>query len=184
MKDNLEVHEFSLKRIVQNLHKIPRQGKLMEGFSEEVKKLSPQQKKDLMEKISNFNEHGKVLRCETAIKELVNTFEGITTMAETYAMTEASDYFQQEVIGRDYKQLKGVTKNFKKLAAETYGKLMELNALYEDGGKILERYFEIKSLDEVMGGQNQTPVTGECVGDEIQGMVPKGEVKPQDVPNI
>jgi hypothetical protein len=181
MKDNLEVHEFSLKRIVENLSKIPSRGKLMEGFSEEVKKLTPQQKKNLMEKIANYNQHGKVLQCETAIKELVNTFEEITTMAESYAMTEASDFFQQEVIQRDYKQLKGINKDFKKLAQECYGKLMQLNALYEDGGKMLERYFEIKSLDEVSMAVGK-PMQDEIVGDEIQSTIPKDDVKPQDEP--
>lgn len=150
MKENLTVQEFSLAKIAKNLHRIPTRGKLMEGFgNEEVKKLSAQEKKALMEKISKFNEYGKVLRCETALKELVGTIEEIAKGAETYAMTEASDFFQQEVISRDYKQLGGVTKQFKKLAQECYGKLMELNALYEDSGKILERYFEIKSLDEI-----------------------------------
>ena len=160
MKDNLEVHEFSLKRIVENLHKIPSRGKLVEGFSEEVKKLSPEQKKQLQEKISNFNKYGDVLRCETAIKELSTNLEEIANMAETYAMTEASDYFQQEVIKRDFKQMKGITKDFKKLAQECYGKLMQLNALYEDNGKLLERYFEVKSLDEIASAAG-TPTT-EC----------------------
>lgn len=179
IKNNLEVHEFSLKRIVENLSKIPTRGKLMEGFSEEIKKLTPQQKKSLMEKVSKFNEYGKVLRCETAIKELVSTLEEISTMAESYAMTEASDYFQQEVIKRDFKQMKGITKDFKKLAQECYGKLMQLNALYEDNGKLLERYFEVKSLDEIASS-----LENECVGDEIQGMIPKDEEQPEDVPTL
>ena len=175
-KNDLEVHEFSLARIVKNLSRIPSRGKINEGFSEEVKKLSPQQKKQLMEKIANYNEYGKVLRCETAIKELSQNFEEITTMAESYAMSEASDFFQQEVIGRDYKQLKGINKDFKKLAQECYGKLMQLNALYEDGGKMLERYFEIKTLDEISNAPAlQTNECGDCGcerSDDTHGMTP------------
>jgi hypothetical protein len=149
MKENLIIHEFSLKRIVENLGKIPSRGKIIEGFEGEVQNLSPEQKTQLREKIANFNKYGDVLRCEVAIKELSQNLEEIAGMAEQYAMTEASDYFQQEVIKRDFKQMKGVSKSFKKLAQECYGKLMELNALYEDHGKILERYFEVKSLDEI-----------------------------------
>ena len=149
MKENLTVHEFSLKRIVENLGKIPSRGKLIENFEGEVQKLSPEQKTQLRERIANFNKYGDVLRCEVAIKELSQNLEEIANMAETYAMTEASDYFQQEVIRRDFKQMKGITKDFKKLAQECYGKLMQLNALYEDNGKLLERYFEVKSLDEI-----------------------------------
>ena len=160
IKNDLQVHEFSLKRIVENLHKIPSRGKLQESFGEQAQKLSPEQKTTLREKIANFNKYGDVLRCEIAIKELAKNLKEIAGLAEQYAMTEASDYFQQEIIRRDFKQMKNVNKSFEKLANECYGKLMELNALYEDHGKLLERYFEVKSLDEIAKAVG-API-GEC----------------------
>jgi hypothetical protein len=160
MKENLKIEEFSLKRIVENLHKIPSRGKLQESFGEQSQKLSSEQKASLREKIANFNKYGDVLRCEVAIKELAKNLKEISNLAEQYAMTEASDYFQQEIIQRDFKQMKNVNKAFEKLANECYGKLMELNALYEDHGKLLERYFEVKSLDEIAKAVG-API-GEC----------------------
>ena len=94
--DNLEVNEFNLKQIVENLGKIPKDGGA--SFGNETKKLSPQQKKDLMEKVRHFNEYGKVLRCETALMEMAKTLSEIGQMAESYAMTESGDYFQAETV--------------------------------------------------------------------------------------
>jgi hypothetical protein len=147
MKENLEVKEFSLKKILENLDKIPRDGGAK--FGGDKKKLTPQQKRELMEKVRKFNEYGKVLRCETALMEMSTTLSEIGQMAESYAMTESGDYFQAEVVKRDFNEVNKITKDFSKLARECYGGLQQLNALYEDMGRKMERYFEIQSLDEI-----------------------------------
>jgi len=170
MKENLEVKQFSLKEIVQNLNSIPKDGGAK--FGDETPKLSPQQKKDLMEKVGNYNELGKVLRCETAIMELAKSLNEIGQMAESYAMTEATDYFEAETMKRDFNEVKKITKEFSKRARECHGGLMQLNALYEDVGAKLQRYFEIKSLDEianalnVQGNSAAAPQVGEVAEEE------------------
>lgn len=169
MKSNLEVDQFSLKRIVENLDKIPSNGKF-----DEPKKLSPQEKKKLMQLVSQFNEYGKVLRCEHALVETAKTLDEIAQMAETYAMTESSDFFQGRVVERDFKQVKGITKDFKKLAQECYGKIQQLNALYEDMGHVLGRYYEIQSLDEI-AAMSGTPL-------ESAPAPQSGEVIPEEQP--
>ena len=169
-KENLDVKPFSLKEIVQNLDSIPRDGGAK--FGDETPKLSPQQKKDLMEKVGNYNELGKVLRCETAIMELAKSLNEIGQMAESYAMTEATDYFEAETMKRDFNEVKKITKEFSKRARECHGGLMQLNALYEDVGAKLQRYFEIKSLDEianalnVQGNSAAAPQVGEVAEEE------------------
>jgi len=149
MKQDLKVHEFNLKRIVESLDQIPSNGK----FSDEQQKLSSQDKKKLMELVSKFNEYGKVLRCETALMETAKTLDEIGRMAEQYAMTESSDFMQSAIVERDFKQVKGITKEFKKLAQECYGGIQRMNALYEDMGHVLQRYYEIKTLDEMLAAQ-------------------------------
>lgn len=157
MKENLEVHEFSLKKIVENLDRIPSNG----NFGSDVKKLTPEEKKRLMELVSKFNEYGSVLRCEHALMQTAKTLDEIAGMAETYAMTESSDFFQGRVVERDFKQVKGITKDFKKLASECYGKIQQLNALYEDMGHVLGRYYEISSLDEIAQSVGVPPPVGQ-----------------------
>jgi uncharacterized protein YjgD (DUF1641 family) len=166
MKKDLKVHEFNLKRIVENLDKIPSNGK----FDDEIKQLSKEEKRRLMELVSNFNEYGKVLRCEVALMETAKTLDEISKMAEAYAITESSDFLQSEVVKRDFKQVKSIAKDFKKLAQECYGRIQQLNALYEDMGHVLSRYYEIKTLDEMACMfQNQesapAPQTGQIVSE-------------------
>ena len=168
MKDNLEVTPFSLKQILENLDAIPSNGK---SFGNDKNKLSPQQKKDLVEKVRKFNEYGKVLRCETALMEMSKTLAEIGQMAENYAMTESGDYFQSEVVKRDFNEVKKITKDFSNRAKETYGNLQILNALYEDMGRKMERYFEIQSLDEIASaiptGESQpAPQMGESAEEQ------------------
>jgi hypothetical protein len=171
--DNLEVKEFSLKQILENLDNIPKDGGAK--FGNDQQKLSPQQKKDLMEKVRKFNEYGKVLRCETALMEMSKTLAEIGQMAESYAMTESGDYFQAETVKRDFNDVKKITKNFSKLSRECYGGLQQLNALYEDMGRKMERYFEIASLDEIaaaVGQQSKSaPMVGEVVDETEEGMM-------------
>ena len=167
MKENLRVNEFNLKQIVENLGKIPSDGGAK--FGNDQKKLSPQQKRDLMEKIRKFNEYGKVLRCETALMEMSKTLAEIGEMAESYAMTESGDFFQAETVKRDFGDVRKITKDFSKLSRECYGGIQRLNALYEDLGTKFSRYFEIASLDEIAASiqspSKSAPIVGEIADD-------------------
>jgi len=144
-KENLVVKEFSLKRIIENSSKIPNNGR----FGDDIKKLTPDEKKKLMEMVAKYNEYGNVLRCEQALMETSKTLQEIAKMAETYAVTESSDWFQSKVVERDFKQVRGISENFNKLAKECFGKMQQLNALYEDMGHVLGRYYEIQTMQEV-----------------------------------
>ncbi len=167
MKD-LQVTEFNLSRILKEIKNIPSNGG--PKFGDEVQQLTPQQKKQLMEKVSKFNEYGKVLRCETALMEMSKNLAEIGKMAESYAMTESGDYLQAETVKRDFKEVKGIVTEFSKGAKECYGTLMRLNALYEDMGRKMERYFEIQSLDEIAAAVSEksapAPMVGEVTDEE------------------
>jgi len=168
-KENLTVKEFSLKRIVENMDKIPNNGK----FDDELKKLTPEEKKNLMEMVAKYNEYGNVLRCEQALMETAKTLEEIARMAETYAVTESSDWFQSKVVERDFKQVRGIAGDFKKLTKECFGKLQQLNALYEDMGHVLGRYYEISTMQEMAQSsgldstQPDSPMEEKQVMDEV-----------------
>lgn len=175
MRENLEVKPFSLKQIVEQSGNIPRDGGAK--FGDEVQKLNPQQKKELQARVAKFNEYGHVLRCETALMELAKNLNEIGQMAESYAMTESGDYFQAETVKRDFQEVKKITKDFSKKAKDCHGGLLQLNALYEDIGRKLERYFEIKSLEEIAAASNlpqsgapsPTPQLGESTEEEEEG---------------
>jgi hypothetical protein len=146
MNSNYKVQEFSLKRIMENLDKIPRNG----VFEDDRPKLTGEQKQKLMDMVSRFNEYGRVLQVEQAIAETSKTLSEIAEMAEVYACNEASDWFQQDTIKKDFKDLKGRVMEFQKIAKDTYGGIQRLNALYEDMGHVLSRYYEIKDIQEIL----------------------------------
>lgn len=178
-KENLTVKEFSLKRIVENLDKIPNNGK----FGDEVQKLSTEEKKKLMDMVSKYNEYGSVLRCEQALMETSKTLQDIAAMAERYAMTESSDWFQSKVVERDFKQARGISQNFNKLAKECYGKIQQLSALYEDMGHVLGRYYEIKTTNEsaqssTLDSTTQSSPFESQTMDEVEEFLDRGEEIP------
>ena len=146
MNTNYKIQQFSLKRIVENLDKIPRNG----VFEDDKPKLDTAQKRKLMDMVSRFNEYGKALRVEQALSETSKALSEIAEMAETYACNEAADWFQQDTVKKDFKDLKGRVQEFQKIAKDTYGSVQRLNALYEDMGHVLSRYYEIKDIQEVL----------------------------------
>ena len=130
---------MKLKKIVENLNKMP---STLKGFNESPK-LSPEQKRKLMEMVSQYNTLGQKLRMENALIETATALSEISELAETYACNEASDWFATEVVKTDFKRARGISETFQKLARECHGKVQQLNALYEDMGHILGRYYEI-----------------------------------------
>lgn len=161
LKDDLTIHEFSLKKIIENFDKIPEKtGK----FGEPSNSLSKEEKKKLYELMRKFNEHGQSLRGDQALMQTAKTLSEIAGMAKKYAMSENNiDVLQKETVSRDFKQVDGITGQFQKLAKECVSKVMQLNALYEDLGHIYERYYEMENINEGMppvippmgGGMNE-----------------------------
>jgi DNA repair ATPase RecN len=163
-KDDLTIHEFSLKKIIENFDKIPEKtGK----FGEPSNTLSKEEKKKLWELMRKFNEYGQSLRGDQALMETAKTLSEISAMAKKYAMSENNiDVLQKETVQRDFKQVDGITQNFQKLAKECVSKVMQLNALYEDLGHIYERYYEMENINEVSppsNPQTNLPIS-ECPG--------------------
>jgi len=96
-----------------------------------------------MEMVKCYNEFGKKLRMENSLIETAQALAEISELAETHACNEAQDWFSTEVVKEDFKRARGISETFQKLARECHGKVQKLNALYEDMGNILERYYEI-----------------------------------------
>lgn len=137
--------KFTLKRIVENLGKIPEK-----GLGEETPKLTPEQKKKLMEMATMFENYGEVLNNEEAI---LNSAQGVTELcelAEAYALNECGDWFQQDIVKRDMKELKKRVMEYGKLAKESYAKMQQLSVAHQDIGHVLGRYYDLKKKPDQM----------------------------------
>lgn len=149
--------EFTLKRIIENLGSIP-----AKGFSEETPKLSSEQKKKLLDMASTFEQFGEALGREESIMQSAKALNEFCTLAESYAVNECSDWFQQEIVKKDMKTMKGKVMEYQKSAQECYAKMQQLGVLYEDIKHVAGRYYDLKTIQEAMpelphpsGGTNE-----------------------------
>lgn len=131
--------KFTLKRIVENLGKIP-----SKGLGEETPKLSNEQKKKLMDMASMYENYGEALRNEEAIVNSARAMTELCELAESYALNEAGDWFQQDIVKRDMKEVKKRVMEYGKLAKECYAKMQQLGVAYQDIGHVLGRYYDLK----------------------------------------
>lgn len=110
-----------------------------------------EEKKTALEAIGRYNEYGGQLRREHNLMEIAHTLAKITEAAEKFTMTETEDWFDKKTVSENMKQLRRVSEEFNKLAKEAHTMQQRMEALYEDGGHVLSRYFEIKDLNEGVG---------------------------------
>jgi hypothetical protein len=153
----MKTQEFTLKRIIENLDNIPSQISKLRG--DDVPKLTKEEKKKLLTLVNGYNKYGEALRKESEIVAAANDLAEIAKLAETYAVNESGDWFQSEIIKRDFKQFKNSADSFQKFAKECQQKMQQMNALYEDMGHVLQRYYEIadpvnesKKIDKILTG--------------------------------
>jgi hypothetical protein len=147
--------KLSLKQIVENLDKIPSST----GFDDEPKKLTPEQKKRLMEMASQFEKFGEVFRNEAAILESTKSMTELCELASNYAVNECADCFQKSIIDKDFSNVKKRMTEHTKIAKECYAKMQQLRVAHEDIGSTLSRYFNLKEIVESMGFTQSSATT-------------------------
>lgn len=109
---------------------------------------SNEEKKAALEAIGRYNEYGGQLRREYNLMEIAHTLAKITESAEKFTMTETEDWFDKRTVSENMKQLRKVSEEFNKLAKDAHVMQQRMESLYEDGGHLLSRYFEINDLNE------------------------------------
>ncbi len=113
-------------------------------------KLNIEQKKKLSEMVSRYNEYGKSVYREAKIIDVAKNLQEIADLAEKYAIQECSEWIEGNTVKRNMSELKKYNENFGKLAQEVHSKQQQLEALYEDMGRILGRYFHVnEQLDSI-----------------------------------
>jgi HPt (histidine-containing phosphotransfer) domain-containing protein len=130
---------------------------LIEGIDQPIvdqqKEWTTEEKKSALEAIGRYNEYGNLLRRppEGNLMEIAHTLSKIAEAAEKFTLSEADEWFDKNTVSRNMKELRRVSEEFNKLAKEAHTVQQRMEALYEDGGHVLGRYFEIKDLNEGSG---------------------------------
>lgn len=132
---------------------------LIEGFGTQSRKKewTTEEKKAALEMIGRYNEYGSHLRRQHNLMEIAETLGNIAESAEKFTMNETEDWFDKATIVRNMKELQRCSGEFGKLAREIHAVEQRMEALYEDIGHVLGRYFDIK--DSSLGEKPAEPET-------------------------
>ena len=163
-------------------------------------------KKHFLEIISTFGHYREAMQRKSDIRTIAETLGGIADACQEYTLREGDDWFDRVTIKRYMSELKKFQAQFQKEAAEAKSQEQRLEALYEDMGNVISRYFEIADVSEEMMKErlgireewdNDTPIkkTGEYAGKSVsqlqaqrddlkkksQAAQDKGEHTPEDI---
>jgi hypothetical protein len=116
--------------------------------TEEFQQLPSELKKHFLEIISTYNQHREGMSRKSDIMQIAETLGGIADAAQEYTLREGGDWFDRVTIKRNMSELKKLQTAFEKEAVEAQSQQQRLEALYEDMGHVLGRYFEIADLSE------------------------------------
>ena len=115
---------------------------------EEFQQLPTEIKKHFLEIISTFGQFREQMNRKSDIRTIAETLGGIADAASEYTLREGGDWFDRVTIKRNMKELKSLQEKFEKEAVEAKSQEQRLEALYEDMGHVLGRYFEIAEITE------------------------------------
>ena len=115
---------------------------------EELQQLPSEIKKHFLEIISTFGQHRENMSRKSDIRQVAETLGGIADAAQEYTLREGGDWFDRVTIKRNMNELKKLQAAFEKESVEAKAQEQRLEALYEDMGHVLGRYFEIADVSE------------------------------------
>lgn len=116
--------------------------------TEEFQQLPSELKKHFLEIISTYGQHREGMSRKSDIIKIAETLGGIADAAQEYTLREGGDWFDRVTIKRNMNELKKLQSAFEKEALEAKSQQERLEALYEDMGHVLGRYFEIADITE------------------------------------
>jgi hypothetical protein len=119
----------------------------LKGVKENRRPFSTELKKHFLEIISTYNTYQEQMKRQSDIIEIADTLGGIVEAAKELTLNEADDWFDKVTIKRNMKQLEQLETNFGKVSSEAKMLDSRMQALYEEMGLILNRYYEISDID-------------------------------------
>lgn len=134
--------------------------KLIEGIENvapvQQKKWTNEEKKAALEAIGSYNEYGRQLARESSLMEIAHNLSEVAQHAQKFLSeelegrkkTDEGAWFDGVMMERNMKELDKCVQEFRKYAQEAHILEQRMQALYEQMGGNLNRYFEIKDLQE------------------------------------
>ena len=155
--------KFIKEKISEKWNKLTQEGVEMKnikllGMVEDIavreRDEQPINKFEVIEAVKNYQTIGRQLFKDNGIVEVAKQLVGIAESAQNHVLSETDDWFDAVSVKRNMKELKGMTAQFKKAALEANAVNERLNALYEDMGNILNRYYDIEEAMDPVGKED------------------------------
>ena len=115
------------------------------GDEERETKINAEQ---IVSKIQEFGNLGKSIYKSGDLKETAKTLSDITNAAKVHTLRETEDWFDKVTVNRNMKELTNLSKHFGKLSEEASSVQQRLEALYEDMGIVLSRYYDLNEVHD------------------------------------
>ena len=115
---------------------------------EDLQQLPSELKKHFLEIISTYGQHREAMSRKSDIRQVAETLGAIADAAQEYTLREGGDWFDRVTIKRNMNELKKLQAAFEKESVEAKAQEQRLEALYEDMGHVLGRYFEIAEITQ------------------------------------
>ena len=139
------------------------------GTPESEPQISSEQ---ILSKIQEFGQLGKSIYKSGDLKETAKTLSDIANAAKVHTLRETEDWFDKVTVNRNMKELTNLSKHFGKLSEEASSVQQRLEALYEDMGIVLSRYYDL----------NETHIYGHDSDDIETPELETGEENPYQEP--
>ena len=130
--------------------------KLIENVFEE----NELNEEEFLSDVANYNQFGKSIYRNDSIYEVAKTLSEIARQANIHAVKETEDSFDKITVSRNMKELKSYSDQFHKVAKEAHGLQQRMESLYEDMGRVLNRYYDINELEEGGPGSGRPTKAG------------------------
>ena len=112
--------------------------------------LTREQKREIMDSVSKFNDFGAKVYKTGEISEMVEAIRNLTKGASQLALQETDGWFDSVTVKRDMKEISKSTQLFEKAAKEMSTLQQRLESVFEDIGHKLGKYYDIsEALDPV-----------------------------------
>ena len=104
--------------------------------------------KQILSKIQEFGQLGKSIYKTGDLKETAKTLSDIANSAKVHTLRETENWFDKVTVNRNMKELTNLSKHFGKLSEEASSVQQRLEALYEDMGIVLSRYYDLNEVHD------------------------------------
>ena len=104
--------------------------------------LTKEEKSKMVGVIKSYNEYRKGLKADSVYETAQKIMEAVN-LAERYAIKECNEWMEAKMVERDMKEIKRDAAKMYEEAQKMKAIEKQLEMLYEEVGRRLERYFEI-----------------------------------------